>query len=175
MSYKNKTFISFASEDIKYYRLMTAWNANKNMDFNFYDAHDLNTARDTSKPETINRRLRERLSNTKQVILLVGDETREKASRTSSFIHYEVQVIRDLGVPVILVNLNKSRKSQSSKIPVALGDPLYTISVPFNPHIIKYALDKFPATYKNNQKEIESDRKKGPYYYKDSVYERLGL
>ena len=58
MAYSNKTFVSFASEDIRSYRLMTAWKANQKIDFNFYDAHDLNTARDTSQPETIKRRLR---------------------------------------------------------------------------------------------------------------------
>jgi len=30
-----------------YYRLMQAWKQNDGMDFNFYNAHDLNTARDS--------------------------------------------------------------------------------------------------------------------------------
>ena len=30
MSYRNKTYVAFASEDIHNYRLMTAWRANKN-------------------------------------------------------------------------------------------------------------------------------------------------
>jgi hypothetical protein len=74
MAYRNKTFVSFASEDLSSYRLMTAWKANKNIEFNFIDAHDLNTALDTSQPETIRRRLRERVTNTKQVVLLLGSE-----------------------------------------------------------------------------------------------------
>ena len=61
MAYRNKTFVSFASEDIAYYRLMTAWRENQHIDFSFHDAHDLNDALDTSQPETIRRRLRERL------------------------------------------------------------------------------------------------------------------
>ncbi|MEM6912168.1 MAG: TIR domain-containing protein [Verrucomicrobiota bacterium] len=92
MAYRNKTFVSFASEDIKSYRLMTAWKANKKIDFNFYDAHDLNTARDPGHPDTIKRRLRERLANAKQIVLLVSAITRAKAARTSSFIRYEVDV-----------------------------------------------------------------------------------
>jgi hypothetical protein len=63
MAYRNKTFVSFDSEDIHAYRLMQAWKANDNIDFDFHDAHDLNTARDTSEPETIERRLSERLSS----------------------------------------------------------------------------------------------------------------
>ena len=43
MSYKNKTYIIFdADTDIRWYRLMTAWNANNRFAFNFHDAHDLN-------------------------------------------------------------------------------------------------------------------------------------
>ncbi len=57
---------------------MTAWNSKRKIEFNFHDAHDLNTALDTSTPETIKRRLRERLVNTKQVLLLIGDETKAK-------------------------------------------------------------------------------------------------
>ena len=151
MAYRNKTFISFASEDIKSYRLMQAWNKNEKIDFNFYDAHDLNTARDTSTPETIKTRLRERLSNAKQIILLVGDETRKKAAKLDSFIHYEVEVIKKLRLPIVFANLNQSRESQSSRIPAALGIPLYTISTSFQPKIIKYALDEFPAAYEKKK------------------------
>ena len=63
MSYRNKTYVAFASENIRYYRLMEAWRENDKIDFNFYDAHDLYISLDTSKPETIKRNLRERLKN----------------------------------------------------------------------------------------------------------------
>lgn len=169
MAYRNKTFISFASENIGSYRLMQAWKTNKNIDFNFYDAHDINTALDTSSPDTIKRRLRERLSNAKQVIVLIGDGTRLKAARDSSFIHYEIEVIKNLGIPVILVNLNQSRVVQSHRIPTALNNPLHTISVSFQSKIIKYALDNFPDDFYSNSEKV------GPYNYKSFVYENLGL
>ncbi len=35
MSYKNKTYIAFASEDIHLYRLMEAWRENEKIDFDF--------------------------------------------------------------------------------------------------------------------------------------------
>ena len=79
MSYKNKTYIAFASEDIKFYRMMEAWRDNDKIDFNFSDAHDLFISRDTSKPETIKKNLRERLKNAKQIVLL---GSAEPSSRT---------------------------------------------------------------------------------------------
>ena len=66
MSYKNKVYVSMdADNDLKYYYLMKAWKQNDNTDFNFYDAHELNSARDTSLEQSIKNQLRERLKNTK--------------------------------------------------------------------------------------------------------------
>lgn len=70
MSYRNKTYVAFASEDISQYRMMEAWRDNKYIDFSFFDAHDLYISRDTSKTETIRANLRQRMLNAKQIILL---------------------------------------------------------------------------------------------------------
>jgi hypothetical protein len=172
VAYRNKTYVAFASEDIRSYWLMTAWKANKGIEFDFFDAHDINTALDTSQPETIRRRLRERLINTKQCVVLVSDTTRPKAGRVSSFLYYEVETINRLGLPVIFANLNQVRGAQSSNLPVVLKSQ-YSISTSFGPTIIKYALDNFPEAYAENLRA--ADPKVGPYWYKASVYTSLGL
>lgn len=169
MAYRNKTFVSFASEDIGSYRLMTAWRANESIDFDFHDAHDLNAALDTSQPETIRRRLRERLANTKQVVMLLSEKTRPVAGRTSRFLFYEVEVIRRLELPVVFANLNKSRQSQQSKMPSAMAHD-YTLSASFQPKIIKYALDDWVERFPRERRS-----KSGPHSYKASVYKRLNL
>lgn len=173
MSYRNKTFISFASEDINYYRIMEAWRVNTHIDFDFFDAHDFNVARDSSQPETIRRRLRERLANTKQVVMLIGDVTRSKATDPASFIHYEAAVIPSLGIPVVLANLNGRRDPQMWRVP----DPIhscYTVSVSFNARIIKYALDHFPAEYDQHARQrIQSGEHQRMYLR--THYESLGL
>ena len=57
MPYRNKTFVSFDGDsDMSYYRLMQAWRQNDGIAFNFYDAHDLNTARDSSQEVSIKSR-----------------------------------------------------------------------------------------------------------------------
>jgi hypothetical protein len=169
MAYRNKTFVSFASEDIPSYYLMCAWRENQKIDFNFHDAHDLNTALDTSQSETIKAKLRERLANTKQVVMLLGNDTRLVAGRSSRFLYYEVEVIRKLVLPVVFANLNKSRSAQTARMPKALESD-YTLSVSFQPAIIKEALadwvDRYPTELKTET---------GPHFYKDTVYTRLGL
>jgi hypothetical protein len=174
MGYRNKTFVSFASQDLHYYRLMCAWKANQHIDFDFLDAHDINIARDTSTAETINRRLTERLSGTKQVVMLIGDLTRTKAARTSSFLNHEIRTILRLDIPVIFANVNSHRSSESSRLPAALTDR-YSISVAFGYKIIQYALDEFPPDYTANLKRTDAEKKSGPWYYKDSVYADFGL
>lgn len=41
MTYRNKTYVAFASEDIASYRMMEAWRANQHIEFDFFNAHTL--------------------------------------------------------------------------------------------------------------------------------------
>lgn len=169
MSYRNKTYVAFASEDISKYRLMEAWRENQNIDFNFYDAHDLYVSRDTSRPETIKRNLRERMKNAKQIVLLGSTDARRKGSDGVSFLAYEVTVLMEFDLPVVVANLDGDRNIDKNFIPKPLLDAeYYTVSVSFQPKIIKYALDNYAANYAGSAKT-------GPHYYKSNIYESLGL
>ena len=169
MSYRNKTYIAFASEDISSYRLMEAWRENQNIDFDFFDAHDLYISRDTSKPETIKANLRERMKTAKQFVLLGSADAKKKGSDGTSFLAYEVETMISLGLPVVVANLDGDRKIDRNFIPKPLlDDDYYTMSVSFQPKIIKYALDNYAS-------EFAGSNNTGPYYYKASVYESLGL
>jgi hypothetical protein len=169
MSYRNKTYVAFASEDIHYYRLMEAWRDNQDIDFNFYDAHDLYAARDTSKPETIKARLRERLNNAKQVVLLGSTDAKKKGSDGDSFLAYEVETVIRLDLPVVVANLDGDRMIDSGFIPGPfLEVDYYTLSVSFQPAIIKFALDNYAPAYPTSDKT-------GPHYYKEHIYGNLGL
>lgn len=169
MGYRNKTYVAFASEDISKYRLMEAWKANEHIDFDFFDAHDLYISRDTSKPETIKRNLRERLKNAKQVVLLGSKDGKRKGGDGVSFLAHEIAVIIEFNLPVVVVNLDGDRVVDKNYIP----DPLlnanyYTVSVSFQPKIIMHALDNYAVTF------AASD-KKGPHQYPAKVYSDLGL
>ncbi len=169
MSYRNKTYVAFASEDISQYRIMEAWRDNKNIDFNFFDAHDLYISRDTSKPETIKANLRQRMLNAKQIVLLGSATAKAKGGDGNSFLAYEIQTMLKLKLPIIVANLNGSRIVNRDFIPeTILEAKYYTMSVSFQPAIIKYALDDYAAVFSTSDKT-------GDYYYKEHVYKRLGL
>lgn len=166
MAYRNKTYVAFDGDtDIRYYRLMQAWKENDKIDFDFNNAHDINMARDSSSDEQIKRQLYERMKNSKNFILLVGERTKNN----HSFLQWEIEHAIKLELPIIVSNLNEKCTYDWSRCPKCLND--LNISVSFGSKIIKYALDDWPESYENHKQKGET----GNYQYKKSVYDGLGL
>lgn len=154
MSYRNKTYIAFdADTDMHWYRLMTAWKSNEKIDFDFHNAHDLNNLRATASEDQIKRKLRERLINTKQMIVLVGENTRN----LYKFVRWEIESAISLDIPIIAVNLDNSN-TEGQQTPPILMSSAYFVSVPFELKKIRFALDNFPAEYHNNKNQAPSAR-----------------
>lgn len=166
MAYRNKTYIAFDGDnDMRYYRLMTAWNAHDGFSLNFHNAHDLNTARDSSQEESIKRQLRERFANSKQLIVLIGANTRY----LTKFVKWELEVALRLGLPIIGVNLNGSRK-MDARCPPTIRDEL-VVFTSFNHNIIEHAIDHWPDEFRN----LRNAGTTGDCYYTDAVYRSVGL
>jgi hypothetical protein len=166
MAYRNKSYICFDGDtDMNYYRMMTAWHSNEKFSFEFNNAHDLNTARDSSQEESIKRQLRERFANSKELIVLIG----EKTKLLRKFVQWEMEVAVRLGLPIIAVNLNGSR-SRDDRCPPAIRDEL-AVYVPFGVKIIEYAMQNWPAMHADYVKQSKS----GAYHFNDSVYASLGI
>lgn len=171
MSYRNKTYVAFASENIHLYRLMQAWQQNDRIDFDFENAHDLFISRDTSQPDTIKRNLRERMKNAKQIILIGTPEAKRKGSDGDSFLAHEVAVLMEFNLPVVVANHDGDRKVDSSFIPSPLLDAdYYTLSVSLQPAIIKFALDNYAAGFSTNSQFLS-----GPHLYSGDIYKSLGI
>lgn len=166
MAYRNKTYICFdGDKDMHWYRLMTAWSENEKFSFNFYNAHDLNTARDDSQVESIKRQLRERFENSKLLVVLIGERTR----LLTRFVKWEMEVALRLGLPIVGVNLNGNRV-QDNLCPPTIRDEL-AIYVPFGAKIVEYALNNWPDSHS----QYVGEGKSGAYHYTEETYKRLGL
>lgn len=86
MAYRNGTYVAFHADgtnvpggnsDIDYYQLMCAWSANENVEFTLINSHEKASAvRDSSKRDTLRQSLMERLRNSRNMVLIVGDTTR---------------------------------------------------------------------------------------------------
>lgn len=166
MSYQNKTYVIFdGDKDIWAYGFMKGWKSNDNVEFDFYDAHELKTIRNESSEETIKRTLRARMKDAKQVIVVIGESTRH----LYRYVRWEMELALEMGLPIIAVNLNGTRGLDSERCPAIIRDE-YVVHVPFKMAIIRYAMQFFPQEYAQRD-----DDSKGPRYYSDEIYKKLGL
>ncbi len=166
MAYKNKTYIAFDGDnDMSYYRLMTAWAAHPGFDFEIHNAHDLNTARDSSQEESIKRQLRERFANSKLFLVLIGEKTRY----LTKFVQWEIETAIRLRLPIVGININGSR-CIDALCPSSLKDAL-AVYVSFNEKIITHAMKQWP-NYDNMQRMKGIS---GPFYYNSTIYSSFGL
>jgi hypothetical protein len=165
--YRNKTYVCFDGDtDMHYYRLMQAWHQSDRSSFSFYNAHELNTARDTSQEQSIKRQLRERLLNTRIFVVLIGEKTRYLVK----FVRWEMEQALSLRLPIIGVNLNGLRQQDPDRCPPTIREEL-AVHISFNPGIMQRALETWPE----NHAQLVQQGKKGPYFYPPTTYTQLGL
>lgn len=144
------------------YAYMKGWKENDNIDFDFYDAHDIKPLTDRASEDTVRQRLRERLSSTKQVLVIIGENTKN----LYRFVRWEMEIALKLELPIIAVNLNGMRGYDPERCPPILRDK-YIVHVPFKRDIIKYALDNFPDEYARRDPSAGGNR-----FYPDTVHDK---
>ena len=166
MSYKNKTYVIFDGDnDMWAYAYMKGWKSNENMDFNFNDAHDIRPLTDRASEETVRKRLWERFLSAKQVVVLVGQNTK----KLYKFVRWEIDTAIELDLPIIVVNLSELRTLDSECCPPILRDH-YAVHIPFKANFMQHALDHFPDEFENRDTTETGFR-----VYSDSIYQQLGL
>jgi hypothetical protein len=164
---RTRVYVGFdADTDMDYYRLLQAWSENDKFDFDLNNAHDLTDIRQTSNEDTIKRHLRERMNNSKVLLLLVGAKTHT----LRKYVPYEIDLALQARLPIIVVNLNKNRSHDTSLCPSKLDDQL-AIHVGYYSKIINYALNHWPESHRNHQINGLVE----PRSYKDHVYKDLGI
>jgi hypothetical protein len=85
VAYRNGTYVAFhaagtnlpGKSDMDYYNLMKAWTAKTDDDFTMINSHEKASAvRDASLHRTLRNSLLERLRNSKNLVLIIGETTR---------------------------------------------------------------------------------------------------
>ena len=152
-----RTFVGFSSTDIHNYRLMQAWKANSNIDFNFADCQ-LNTALNSQNEAYIKRKCRERINMAGKYVMLIGNDTKSR----HKYVRWEAEVAIEKGCTIIGVNLDGSRHMVRDTCPPIIRD-IGAIFVPFSPKIVAYAIEKYAMHDDNDH-----------YHYKEHIYTSLG-
>jgi hypothetical protein len=158
MPYRNGTYIAFHAEgttdptvsDIKYFNIMKAWHEHDDIDFRFVNSHDkVSSVRDTRKLITLFASFRERLSNSKNFILIVGNRTRFDTDCVPYEIRYAIDTC---GLPIICTYPGQGPVLDCAPLrtllPQALRERIAsntarTVHVPFDRNLIDKAIRQF--------------------------------
>ncbi len=107
MAYRNGTYVAFhaagtnqpGKSDIDYYNLMKAWTAKTDDDFAMINSHEKASAvRDASLRATLRNSLLERLRNSKNMVLIIGETTR----LDTDWVPFEIeQAVDTYKIPII--------------------------------------------------------------------------
>ena len=181
MAYRNGTYVAFHADgtniptvsDIKYYNLLKAWTAKTDDDFSMVNSHDKTSAvRDTSKRETLRSRLKTRLQNSKHLLLIIGETTKNDTDWVPFEILYAVD---DCDLPIIAAYVDYEAifapKELSSLWPTVLktrinNETAKVIHIPFKKQPIADAISQFS----------HNSKPKGSLtHYTKQTYQKWGL
>ena len=182
MAYRNGTYIAFHAQgtnrpgksDIDYYNLMKAWSAKTEDDFTMVNSHEKASAvRDSSKKITLRVSLLQRLRNSKNMVLIIGDNTR----LDTDWVPFEIEKAVDaFMIPIIAAYTGYTSILAPSKLralwPKALEERIdnrtaHVIHIAFRKEPISAAIDQF--THKN------FPNGGGLGHYNREAYQRWGL
>ncbi|MFP5520765.1 MAG: TIR domain-containing protein [Bdellovibrionia bacterium] len=168
MTLRTKTYIAFNADpetgDMKSYNLMKAWKERAEINFDFENAHDLNTVKDGTSEATIKAKLRARMNTAKLFVLLVGTNTKYH----HKFVTWEIELALEAGIPIIVCNINGKKEFDDELCPVVLRDQL-AMHVPFRSDVLQYSFTNWPIRHTTRK----SEGVKKPRNWDDSVYRQL--
>jgi hypothetical protein len=161
MAYRNGTYVAFHAQgtnlpgksDMDYYNLMKAWSAKTDDDFTMINSHDKASAvRDSSKRATLRASLQERLRNSKNMVLIIGDTTRFD----TDWVPFEIEkAIDTYEIPIIAAYPDYGPILEPAKFaplwPKALADRINSntarvIHIPFKKAPLLDAIGQFSHT-----------------------------
>jgi hypothetical protein len=181
MPYRNGTYVAFHAEgsnvpvdsDFKYYNLLKAWTEKTDDDFSMINSHEKGSVvREWSKKATLEARLKERLRNSKNMVLIIGDTTKNDKDWVPLEIEYAID---SCDIPIIAAYAGTEYildpNAYSHLWPKALSDRIesgkaYVIHVPFKKEPLKDAI----SSYSHNNKP-----KGGRTYYTRETYKSFGI
>lgn len=161
MAYRSGTYIAFDGlgqtnptlSDFKYYSIIEGWASNKHIEFKYVNSHDKTCAvRDTSLRTTLESRIRERLANSKNVVVILSSNTR----KSGNMLTYEIeQAVDRYELPLVVTYVDYKIISNpgqlSSYWPNALSTRISNqtakaIHIPFIKDALLDAINQFNHT-----------------------------
>lgn len=173
MAYRNGTYVAFDGNgqndptkgDLKYLGILRAWKESDNIDFNFTDSHKKTyQVRDLSSKETLKLRLEERMRNSKNMLVIISDDT----NFDRGLLNWEIRTAQDkYDLPIIVAyageqHLPRLTDELVHKLPKAIWKDVkfggnHYAHIPFTKDRIMQAINHYSVVsevYPNSEKEI---------------------
>lgn len=160
--------------DFRYYATLQAWNSNNNIAFSFVNSHEKASAvRDTSKLKTLMASIQQRLSGSKNMLVILSSNTR----KIGSLLSYEIEMAVDsYRIPLIITYVDYCVIAKPYELknrwPFVLNDRIGKpgtagIHIPFIKDIVLMAINQFsPSNLPHGN---------GNSVYSKDIYRSLGL
>jgi len=182
MAYRNGTYVAFhangtnipGQSDIDYYNLLKAWTAKTDDDFSMINSHDkVSAVRDTSKRETLRASLQERLRNSKNMLLIIGQTTRFD----TDWVPFEIQqAIDEYKIPIIASYPDYEIILEPNKLRGLWPNVLVTRIDNGTAHVIHIPFKKAPIADAIGQFDVNNYPKGGGLgWYSRETYQQWGL
>lgn len=152
-------YVAFDGDEDKWaYAYMKGWKTNDRVDFDFEDAHGLDNMTARAQGEQyVKSMLKERLKKSDAFILLVG----EKTKNLYKYVRWEIELAMEIGLPIIVANLNQTNSLDSARCPAILRDAC-AVHIPYKKDAIKFALADWTAAWRRMD---ATEKSKGWFYY----------
>lgn len=155
-------YVVFDGDNDKWaYGYMNGWKENHNINFDYENAHDLDTMTGRSQNEQyVKSKLRERMRRSNAVVVLVGENTRY----LYKYVRWELELAIELGLPIIAANLNKKNGQDNHLCPAIIRNKACVVHIPYTLKAIQHAMNDFPVFY--NGLTLLEKASTSPYRYK---------
>ncbi|MBG0802207.1 TIR domain-containing protein [Methylocystis sp. H4A] len=163
-------YVAFDGDKDKWaYAYMKGWKTNERIDFDFEDAHDLDSMTGRAQDEYyVKSVLKERMKKSDALVVIVGESTKY----LHKFVRWEIELALELGLPIVVANLNNKTQMDPDRCPTILREAC-AIHVPFKKDAIKYALENFCKAF--HAWSLEEKAKGWRYYDRPEWYKAMGV
>lgn len=182
--YRNGTYVAFDGQgttdptksDMKYYGLLQQWNKSKNYELSFSDSHKKSyQVKDSSSRKTLESRLMERMRNSKNMLLILSEDT----NYDRGMLNFEIEKAVDYyKLPLIIAYTGcdyiLNPEIHADRWPEALykrikNGTANAIHIPFKEKTIMQAISRFTVN------STGEDKLDGPLYtYSEQAYIKWG-
>jgi hypothetical protein len=150
------------------YQYIRGWAANRKLGFDFENSHEMDNMTSRAQSEDyVKRNLRQRMNGSTQVLVLLG----EKTKNLYRYVRWEIELAIELGLPIIVVNLNKDRGIDDVRLP-ALLKGVCSLHIAYRFRAIKSALTTWRTSFLNMDSKTRAE---GGRIYSAATYKALGL